>query len=115
MVKLQFKSTISSIFLAIFCSNMDIICFICIWGHKLSSVNKNNYRKNNQTYTFLGYFRLPLWLFHKLKGDYQIFILMKYVRFMLNIKILMLITSNNTGKCTFGLKHHTNVAIFRTY
>src|SRR6201990_824542 len=75
MVKLQFKSTISSIFLAIFCSNMDIICFICIWGHKLSSVNKNNYRKNTQIYTFLGYFRLPLWLFHKLKGDYQIFIL----------------------------------------
>src|SRR6201990_2280150 len=98
-----------------FCSYIDIICLIGIWGHKLSSVNKSNYRKYTQIYTFLGYFRLPLLLFHKLKGDNQIFIHLKYVLFMINLKILMLTTSNNTGKCTFGLKHHTNVAKFRTY
>src|ERR1044072_6394904 len=87
--KLQFRSTISSIFLDILCSNIGIICLIGRWRHKLSSVNKNNYRKYTHIYIFLGYFRLHLWLFHKLKGDYQIFILMKEVRFMLNIKILM--------------------------
>ena len=82
-----------------------------MWCRKLSS-KKNNYQKYTQIYTFLGNFRLPLWLFHKLKGDNQIFIHMKYVLFMIYIKILMLTTSNNTGKCTFGLKHHSNVAKF---
>src|ERR1044072_5899578 len=69
--KLPFKSTISSKILAIFCSNIDIICLIDIWLNKLSSVsvNKNNYRIYTQIYTFLDYFRLPLWLFHELKGD----------------------------------------------
>ena len=66
-------------------------------------------------YTFLGYLKLPLWIFQKPKGENLIFILMKYVRFMINIKILVLITSNNTAKTAFGLKQHTNVAKLRTY
>src|ERR1700755_188630 len=79
-------------------------------GDILSSVNKNNYRKYTQIYTFLGYFRLPFGYFinHKMTIKY----LSVRVLFMLNKKILMLITSNNTGKRTFGLKQHTNVANF---
>ena len=43
-----------------------------IWWHNLSSVNKNNYRNHTQMYTFLGYFRLPLRLFHIPKDGNQI-------------------------------------------
>src|ERR1700755_77296 len=58
-------------------------------------MKKNSYRKYTQIYTFLGYFRIPLWLFHKPEDDNQIFILKIRVRFILHIKILLLITSNN--------------------
>src|ERR1700755_280198 len=74
--KLPFKSTISSKFLAIFCSNIDIICLIGMWCRKLSSEQEQLSKKYSNIH-FLGYFMLPLWLFHKLKGDNQIFILMK--------------------------------------
>src|SRR6201990_3493518 len=43
-------------------------------------MNKNNFRKYTQIYTFLGYFSFPLWLFHELKVT---------IKYLFTIKLLL--------------------------